>query len=133
MDKKTISLINGYLDKARKKLEVAKRLLEGKEYEDAVSRAYYSVYHAVSALLLTEGLQARTHEGIVTLFGLHFVKTGKFDKKFGRFLTNLKDDRENGDYSLFSVIDENIAKESIIEAEQLIAEIRDYLNTNFGL
>jgi len=129
LDKKTLSLIKGYLDKSKEKLTVAKSLLKSKAYEDSVSRAYYAAFHAAQALLLTEGLFANTHHGLVTLFGLHFVKTGKFDKKFGRYLINLKDERENGDYEIFSVIDGGVAKEAIQEAEQFIEETRRYLKT----
>jgi len=36
------------------------------------------------------------------LFGMLLVKTGKFEKKWGKFLANLKDDREAGDYDALS-------------------------------
>lgn len=78
MEPTTKILINGYIQKAEKKLEVAERLLKSADYEDAVSRAYYAVFHAAQALLMTEGEKAETHKGVVTLFGLLFVKTGKF-------------------------------------------------------
>lgn len=133
MDKKTLSLIKGYLDKSKGKLVVAKSLLKSKSYEDAVSRAYYAAFHAVQALLLTEGLSAHTHHGVVTLFGLHFVKTGKFDRKFGKYLINLRDERENGDYEIFSVIDEEIAKESLKEAGEFVEEAKRYLTVSYHL
>jgi uncharacterized protein (UPF0332 family) len=133
LDKKTVSLIKGYMDKARKKLGVARKLLADKEYEDAVSRAYYAAFHAAQAVLLTEGITTSTHQGVVTLFGLHFIKTGRLDKKFGRFLANLKDDRENGDYGLFSVIDEEIANESIDEADKFVKEMRQYLKASCSI
>lgn len=97
LDATTKALINGYIKKAEKKLGVAKKLLKSGDHEDAVSRAYYAVYHAAQALLLTEGERAETHKGVVTLFGLLFVKTGKFSKNLGKYLANLKDDRESGD------------------------------------
>jgi hypothetical protein len=71
-------LIKGYLEKAKRKLKVAERLFKSNDHEDAVSRAYYAVYHAAQALLLTKGERVETHKGVVTLFGLLFVKTGKF-------------------------------------------------------
>ncbi|OGW41352.1 MAG: hypothetical protein A2Y97_08310 [Nitrospirae bacterium RBG_13_39_12] len=120
-------LINGYLEKAEKKLEVAKRLLASGDYEDAISRAYYAVYHATQALLLTEGQHAETHKGVVTLFGLLFVKTGKFSKNFGKYLANLKDDRESGDYEVFTYIDEETAQAAMNEATEFIAEAKHYL------
>ncbi|MBI4431403.1 MAG: HEPN domain-containing protein [Candidatus Omnitrophica bacterium] len=42
MDKKTVSLIKGYLEKAEEKLCSAETLMRNGRYDDAVSRAYYS-------------------------------------------------------------------------------------------
>ena len=43
------------------------------------------------------------------------------------FLTNLKDERENSDYEIFSVINEEIAREAIKEAEEFVEEAKRYL------
>jgi uncharacterized protein (UPF0332 family) len=123
----TKAFINGYIQKAEKKLEVAEKLSKSGDYEDAVSRAYYAVFHAAQALLLTEGERAESHKGVVTLFGLLFVKTGKFSKDMGKYLANLKDDRESGDYEIFSYIDEETAKTAIAEAKKFLNEARVYL------
>lgn len=120
------------MEKARNKLSVAKKLLDSKAYDDAVSRAYYAVFHAAQAMLLIEGLSADTHHGVVTLFGLHFVKTGKIDKKFGRYLANLKDNRENGDYEIFSTIDEEVAQKAVKEAGEFVAEINEFITQEIG-
>ncbi|MBI3601123.1 MAG: HEPN domain-containing protein [Nitrospinae bacterium] len=125
-------IIKGYLQKADKKLEVAEKLLKSGDYEDAVSRAYYSVFHAAQALLLTEGEKAETHKGVITLFGLLFVKTGKFSKNLGKYLANLKDDREDGDYEIFSYIEKETAETAISEAKEFIKESKAYLR-NTGL
>lgn len=127
MESASKALIEGYIQKAEKKMDVAEKLLKSSDYEDAVSRAYYAVYHATQALLLTEGEKAETHKGVVTLFGLLFVKTGKFDKKMGRYLTNLKDDRETGDYEIFSFLDKESAESAISEAREFIAAATSYL------
>ena len=66
--------------KAKDKLRVGEQLLASGDYEDAVSRAYYAAFHCAQALLLWEGLSANTHQGVVSLFGLHFAKTGKLRK-----------------------------------------------------
>jgi uncharacterized protein (UPF0332 family) len=120
-------LIKGYLEKAEKKLEVAEKLFNSSDFEDAVSRAYYAVFHAAQALLLTEGEKAETHKGVVTLFGLLFVKTGKFNKNLGKYLANLKDDRESGDYEIFSYIDKETTESAIAEAKEFIKEAKAYL------
>ncbi len=67
-------------------------------------------YHSRQALLLSEGEKAETHKGVVTLFGILFVKTGKFKKNLGKYLANLKDDMESGDYEVLSYIDKETAR-----------------------
>ncbi|HAH20699.1 MAG TPA: HEPN domain-containing protein [Candidatus Omnitrophica bacterium] len=128
MDKKTLDLLKGYLAKAEEKLRVAKTLLKNEGYDDCVSRAYYCAFHAAQALLLTEGFSANTHQGVLNFFGLNFVKTGRFDRKFGKILSTLKDERENGDYEIYSAIDEEVAKVAVKEAEDFLKEARHYLN-----
>jgi len=127
LDSTTEVLIRGYVQKAEKKLEVAEKLFNSGDYEDAVSRAYYAVYHVTQALLLTEGEKAETHKGAVTLFGLLFVKTGKFSRDLGKYLANLKDDRESGDYEIFSYIDSETAETAMHEAREFLKEGRLYL------
>ena len=132
MDKRTESLLRGYLEKSKDKLQVAEELLREKHYEDAVSRAYYSAFHAAQAILLTEGLSAETHQGLVNLFGLHLVRTGKFEKKFGKYLANLKDDRETGDYEVYSSIDQETAAHAVQEAREFLQAAESYLKTFLG-
>jgi uncharacterized protein (UPF0332 family) len=115
------------MEKAKEKLRSAETLLKNDEYDDAVSRAYYCVFHAAQAILLTEGLSADTHQGVVNLFGLHFVKTGKFERRFGKMLANLKDDRENGDYEIYSAIDQESADQAVQEAREFLKEAERYL------
>jgi uncharacterized protein (UPF0332 family) len=76
---------------------------------------------------LTEGQRADTHRSLVLLFGLLLVKTGKFDKKWGKFLHNLKDNREAGDYDALSFIDEQTAHRAVPEAEEFVAAVSDYI------
>ena len=74
------------MEKARAKLRVARDLVERGEWDDRVSRAYYAAFHAAQAAVLCEGERADTHQGVLTLFGLLLVKTGKIDRKWGRAL-----------------------------------------------
>ncbi|HLD50015.1 MAG TPA: HEPN domain-containing protein [bacterium] len=127
MDKKVSILIQAYLEKSQQKLRVAGILLKNADYEDAISRAYYSAFHAAHAVLLTEGLDPATHQGLVNLFGLHFVKTGKFERKMGKYLTHLKDDRESSDYEVYSSVDAATAKHALKEAREFLAASKKYL------
>jgi uncharacterized protein (UPF0332 family) len=123
----TKEILKGYLEKAERKLEVAGKLFASGNFEDDVSRAYYAVFHATQGLLLTEGQKADTHKGVVTLFSLLFVKTGKFKKDFLKYLTNLKDEREAGDYEILLYTDRETAETAIAEARKFLAESKSYL------
>ena len=120
-------LVEAYLEKAWRKLDVAQRLLKSEDWEDAVSRAYYAAFHAAQALLLTEGEEAKTHRGVVTLFSLLFVKTGRLPRHLGKFLANLRDERESGDYEVLSWVDRETAERAVKEAEEFLKEAEHYL------
>lgn len=41
-------------------------------FNDALNRLYYALYHAVTALLLTEGIEPKRHRALPGLLGTHF-------------------------------------------------------------
>jgi len=127
LDKNQKEIIKAYIDTAKGKIESAEILLKYKKYDDVVSRAYYAVFHCAQALLISIGVKAESHSGVRNLFGLYFIKSDKFDKKFGRYLKNLKDERENGDYGIFTLIEENDAKKAIKEAKEFLSQTETYL------
>ncbi len=61
---------------ARERLETAELLLDNDRLADAAGRAYYSMFHAAKALLKIYGREPKPHEGLISEFGLVFVKTG---------------------------------------------------------
>jgi uncharacterized protein (UPF0332 family) len=62
------------IDRANESMKAADLLFKNGFTRDAVARLYYSLLYAVRAILLTKGLEPRSHEGALRLFGLHFVK-----------------------------------------------------------
>lgn len=93
-----------------------------------MSRAYYAIYHAAQAALLTEGLRAESHRGLATLFGLHLVETNKLPKKLAKYLKNVRDDREESDYEVFSSIDSEVSQAALREAEEFLQGIKEFLH-----
>jgi hypothetical protein len=119
--------------KSEEKLNAAKTLFREGFVDDAISRAYYSMFHAASAVLFAEGITVESHSALKTMFGLHFVKTGKIDKRYGRWLNKLKDERENGDYDIFTSFEREDAKEDINEVEEFLSEMKRFLIQNHGI
>ena len=132
MEPKTSDLVSIQIEKSKEKLDAAKVLLREGFIDDAISRAYYGVFHAASAVLLAEGITVDSHSGLKTMFGLRLIKTEKIDQKYGRWLNRLKVERENGDYDIFTSFNQEDAQESINEAEEFIEEMTRYLIRNYG-
>jgi uncharacterized protein (UPF0332 family) len=87
------------IERAYTALEQAKLNLTLNCLEVTANRLYYAAYYVVSALLIANKIPAHSHEGNVTQFGLHFVKTGKVDREEGKLLSHLLTMRLKGDYS----------------------------------
>lgn len=133
MEQNIIEIIKKHISKSQEKLNAAKDLLQHGYIDDAISRAYYSVFHAASAVLLSKGITVNTHEGLKTLFGIYLVQTNEIEKKYAQFIRNLKDDRENGDYDLFTGFEQEDAEKAISEAEEFLNRMKHYLHEKHGI
>ena len=66
--------------------------------ETAANRLYYAAYYAVSALLVSYKYEASTHNGVIQMFGLAFIKTKIIERRFGTIFNQLFSLRMTGDY-----------------------------------
>lgn len=83
-----------HLEEAEEKLNSARLLLESGYFKDAVSRAYYCMYNAARALLLTKDISPRTHKGLIAKFGEEFIKMEEEAKSYATILHKAEDLRE---------------------------------------
>lgn len=86
------------LDSAHKTYDAARLLADNGFWTSSVNRLYYALFYAVNGLLVFNNIQTKSHSATKTQFSLLYVKTGKFDKKYGRLLAELFDWRQKGDY-----------------------------------
>lgn len=98
-DENRKDIVSYRIERAFTALKQAKLNHEMNCLEVTANRLYYAAYYAVSALLIANRIPAHSHEGNVTQFGLHFVKTGKVDREDGKLLSHLLTMRLKGDYS----------------------------------
>ena len=89
-----------FYEKAERFLHTARATLEIGDWDSCVSRCYYAMFFMAEAALLTKGITANSHRGVINLFGKHFVKTGVFPPEFGRALGRAYDERLVGDYGI---------------------------------
>lgn len=114
-----------HFQKARENLEEAKILMKEKHFRGAVSRAYYSIFEAARATLVTKGIAAKTHSGLISLFSLHFIKTKEIPAKFGEILKNAKEFREAADYGMVIEFDKKDAERIVKSAEEFIKMVEE--------
>ena len=108
-------------------LQEARVLLRERLFKGAISRAYYAAYHWASALLITKGLEPRTHRGKIQMLSLHFVRTGLLDEEAAGHLSRLEDFRELSDYSAAVPFEEADAEDAIRRAATFIDACRPHL------
>lgn len=115
------------MERADKVMKAADLLFTNGFLNDAISRLYYFVLYNIRALLLTKGLEPKSHEGTLRLFGLHFVKEGVFDPKSSHVFSKLMKYREEADYNPSYVFTKEDFVEFRKEAEELTNKISLFL------
>jgi uncharacterized protein (UPF0332 family) len=120
-------LIDAHLAQAEKRLAAARSLLATGAWEDAVSRAYYAAFHAVTAALAGRELEAKTHNGARTLFILHFIHGGELPAELGRSLDMLFRARQSSDYDPSPLLGREDAELSVSQADAIVRAIRGHL------
>jgi uncharacterized protein (UPF0332 family) len=118
-------LTQTWLALAEDKLQVARDLLELSHFDDAVSRAYYAMFYAAKAALLTTGSTPRSHSGVLSQFSQHFVMTGRVEKELGRMLSQAMQAREASDYNAAIRAFQSDAQQAIADAETFVAKIKE--------
>ena len=113
-----------YIENAEERLEAAGYLLNGGFYNDAVSRAYYSMFYSARALLSLKEIYPKAHKGVISNFGLEFVKKGFVEDIYGRALSHAKDRREVADYDIEKDIGKEEAESIVEDADRFLERIK---------
>ncbi|MDE5976248.1 MAG: HEPN domain-containing protein, partial [Muribaculaceae bacterium] len=87
------------VEKSRRNMEQAIKTAELEYWDLVANRLYYSIFHAVTALLLKNGNTVSTHKGTASSFGKYYVLSGKFKREDGILYSRLQTMREKADYN----------------------------------
>ena len=120
-------LITLELDKSDKTWEQMQVQVNNNVWEMAANRLYYSLFHAVSALIITDRHEVGTHRGAVNQFHLYYIKTSIFTKDEGRLYSTLQKLREDGDYNCYIDVEQKDVESNIEPTRQLIQKIKQYI------
>lgn len=116
------------LKMARETLEDASLLhREGRSAWSVINRAYYAMFYAVLALLISIGEGSAKHSGVITLFNRHFIKTGKFPPEMSKWLHRAFDLRQRSDYREMPQIQLEQVEEVFQWAQAFVVQVEAFL------
>ncbi len=121
-------LVQYRLDLAQDMLRDARVLKEnGGSPVSIVNRAYYAVFYAALALLVTANVEPSKHAGVLAKFDELFIRQGIFPKEMSRILHHAFDMRQAGDYQKSKVITKEQASDVLTSAEEFVTKIQEKL------
>lgn len=111
--------IKNKLEKGKAFMKEMDVLLQNKFYNTVINRLYYACFHVTKALLMTQGLDAKTHSGVGIVLHKNFIKPGVLEMHHAAFFAKLMNERSESDYGDFLIIDET-------EVEEFLEPGKDY-------
>jgi len=124
------SEIKQYVALASEDLAAARDNLRFGHLRAAVSRAYYAMFYATTALLGSRGLWRSKHQGLIAAFGEQFVKPGLIEPQYGRILHDAFEARLDSDYGPNPDLNESSAQQLLSNAESYVARLAQILESD---
>lgn len=113
------------LEFADEKVSTARLLLKNQKFEDAVSRAYYGMFHSAKALLLEKDSDPKTHSGTASELGKLFRK--ELGKEMTRDFSRIQEKRQRADYGELKDISSEEAEKVVEKAGSFVSKIKNIL------
>ncbi len=114
------------IENAKEDLKSAKILRDASSYKGANNRAYYAVFHAISAVHGLKGVAYKRHKDAIGNFNKEYVKTEIFPKEMGRKIAGVEEVRHASDYDDFYIATKDEVDEQIAIAEEFIDMVEKY-------
>jgi uncharacterized protein (UPF0332 family) len=93
----------------------------------AVSRAYYAIFYAASAVLLTQGLTRHKHSAVLATFRQYFVKPGLIETRFSDTFGEAFELRQAIDYDMLITTEHEQAVAILANAREFVARMGDFV------
>lgn len=116
------------LERAKQDLSDAEFNYKHKRYLNANNRAYYSIFHAIKAVLALERVDFKRHKDVLAYFNQHYIKTERFPKIISKKISQASKVREDSDYDDEFIPTDEETKIQIDTARELIELVDQYLN-----
>lgn len=115
------------LDKSKEDLMAAKLLFDNGNYRIANNRAYYSIFHALRAVLVLDNFDSSKHSGVIAEFRRRYIKEDIFPIEMSKMLGSAFTIRNASDYDDMFIASKNETAEQIANAEFVYKLIEKYI------
>ena len=119
-------LVYHRIETAKSDINSAEILLNAGEYRSSNNRAYYGIYHAISAIHALDGNSYRKHKDALANFNKQYVKTEIFPRNIGKRIAEAAEIRHASDYDDFYIATKTEAEEQIATAKELLELVQMY-------
>lgn len=119
-------LIFQRIETAQSDIKAAEILLNAKEFRGANNRAYYGIYHAISAIHALDGNAYKRHKDALANFNKNYIKTEIFPRKLGRKIVEAEEIRHASDYDDFYIASKEESERQISVADEFIILAEKY-------
>ena len=120
-----------WMGNAARCLKSAATLLADDDTNSACNRAYYAMHYAARAALIAKGegrlAMAKTHQGLISGFSQHLIKSGALDIKLAGLLPLEANRRLVSDYQ-GDPLDAADAEASLCNAQVFVTAIAEWLS-----
>lgn len=116
-----------YVDKADEALAQSQANLKLDYYDVAISRAYYAMFYAATALLRSQKVTPKKHSGVHQAFAQYFVKPGLIEPEYSRMLGNAFRLRQDSDYEVLTRPSRPLAQDVLDDAARFVERTKLYL------
>ena len=117
------------LDRAKEEYDTAQLLFDNDKLKASNNRAYYAIYHALTAVLCLEPIAFKKHKDTIAHFNKNYVHGGTFSGDIGRKIAKSAKIRHASDYDEFYIASREEAENQINTANEIISAIEAHLQS----
>lgn len=124
------TLVNLYLSKCDETLNDARLTRDQGRWNASANRLYYALFHAITALFVSDGMPVHSHNGMKIKFGKEYVLTGLATDEEGKLLSKMETMRERADYDATFTATKALINERFDQVEKMILHIKVLIDRN---
>lgn len=101
--------------KAEQARKAAKNNFALNDYDTTVNRAYYAMFHLMTAAMAIKNMQYSRHNNLIRAFRKEYIATGKLHKELSGIITKSENMRDQADYRHIEITKED----AVVSLERL--------------